>query len=173
MAGIRFEWDERKNSSNKQKHGVSFEEAATVFADENALVNPRPGALAQRRPVHHSRTECGIADVGRLSLLSRGIRRHPDRVCTKTNEEGAAPIRTQVEPMKKEYDFSEARRNPYAKKLKRQVTIRLDLPTIEYFKAMAVETGIPYQTLINLYLRDCAATGKRLAFRWKPVLEGA
>ena len=75
--------------------------------------------------------------------------------------------------MKKEYDFSQARRNPYTKKLKRQVTIRLDLPTIEYFKDMAVETGIPYQTLINLYLRDCAATGKRLAFRWKPVLEGA
>jgi len=75
--------------------------------------------------------------------------------------------------MKKEYDFSQARRNPYTKKLKRQVTIRLDLPTIEYFKAMAVETGIPYQTLINLYLRDCAATGKRLALRWKPVLEGA
>ena len=75
--------------------------------------------------------------------------------------------------MKKEYDFSQARRNPYAKKLKRQVTIRLDLPTIEYFKAKAMETGIPYQTLINLYLRDCAATGKRLALRWKPMPEGA
>jgi predicted DNA binding CopG/RHH family protein len=70
--------------------------------------------------------------------------------------------------MRKEYDFSKARRNPYAKKLKRQVTIRLDLPTIEYFKVMAGETGIPYQTLINLYLRDCAATGKKLALRWRP-----
>jgi predicted DNA binding CopG/RHH family protein len=75
--------------------------------------------------------------------------------------------------MRKEYDFTNARRNPYAKKLKRQVTIRLDLPTIEYFKTMATDTGIPYQTLINLYLRDCAATGKRLALRWKPILEGA
>ena len=74
--------------------------------------------------------------------------------------------------MRKEYDFTKARRNPYAKKLKRQVTIRLDLPTIEYFKTMATDTGIPYQTLINLYLRDCAATGKRLALRWKPILEG-
>ena len=74
--------------------------------------------------------------------------------------------------MRKEYDFTNARRNPYAKKLKRQVTIRLDLPTIEYFKTMATDTGIPYQTLINLYLRDCAATGKRLALRWKPILEG-
>ncbi len=75
--------------------------------------------------------------------------------------------------MRKEYDFSKARRNPYAKKLKRQVTIRLDLPTIEYFKIMAGETGIPYQTLINLYLRDCAATRKKLALRWRPGQEGA
>ena len=68
--------------------------------------------------------------------------------------------------MKKEYDFSQARRNPYAKKLKRQVTIRLDRPTIEYFKRLAEETGIAYQTLINLYLRDCAASGRRLAMNW-------
>ena len=51
--------------------------------------------------------------------------------------------------MKKEYDFSKARRNPYAKKLKRPVTIRLDEQTIDYFKDLAEETGIPYQTLIN------------------------
>jgi predicted DNA binding CopG/RHH family protein len=75
--------------------------------------------------------------------------------------------------MKKARDLSRARRRPYAKGLKRQVTIRLDLPTIEYFKAMATETGIPYQTLINLYLRDCTATGKRLALRWNPSVEGA
>jgi predicted DNA binding CopG/RHH family protein len=75
--------------------------------------------------------------------------------------------------VKKEYDFSKGRRNPYAKKLKRQVTIRLDVPTIEYFKQMAEEIGIPYQTLINLYLRDCAATGRRLAMRWKRLLSGA
>ena len=55
--------------------------------------------------------------------------------------------------MKKEYDFSKARRNPYAKRLKKSVTIRLDQQTIEYFKELAVETGLPYQTLINLYLR--------------------
>ena len=69
--------------------------------------------------------------------------------------------------MKKEYDFSKARRNPYAKKLKRPVTIRLDEPTIDYFKDLAAETGIPYQTLINLYLRDCAATGRRVSVDWK------
>jgi predicted DNA binding CopG/RHH family protein len=68
--------------------------------------------------------------------------------------------------MKKEYDFSKGRRNPYAKRLKRQVTIRLDQSTIAYFKAMAEEAGIPYQTLINLYLRDCAAAQRRLAMKW-------
>ncbi len=71
--------------------------------------------------------------------------------------------------MRKEYDFSKGRRNPYAAKLKRQVTIRLDEPTIKYFKGLAEESGIPYQTLINLYLRECAATQKRLSLAWKSV----
>jgi len=70
--------------------------------------------------------------------------------------------------MRKEYDFSRATRNPYAKRLKRQVTIRLDEPTIAYFKALSDETGIRYQTLINLYLRDCAMNRKRLSLAWRP-----
>jgi predicted DNA binding CopG/RHH family protein len=72
--------------------------------------------------------------------------------------------------MKKEYDFSKAERNPYAKFMKRQVTIRLDKVTIEYFKVLADEMGIPYQTLINLYLRDCAAKGRKLIMNWKPAV---
>lgn len=68
--------------------------------------------------------------------------------------------------MRKEYDFSTARRNPYAKRLKRQVTIRLDQGTIAYFKALAEDAGIPYQTLINLYLRDCASSRRKLAMNW-------
>jgi uncharacterized protein (DUF4415 family) len=68
--------------------------------------------------------------------------------------------------MRKEYDFTHARPNPYAKRLKRPVTIRLDAPTIEYFKGLADQTGIRYQTLINLYLRDCAAARRKLALRW-------
>jgi len=71
--------------------------------------------------------------------------------------------------MRKEYDFSKATRNPYAARLKRQVTIRLDAPTIQYFKRLATETGIPYQTLINLYLRECAATRKKPSLRWQAV----
>jgi len=70
--------------------------------------------------------------------------------------------------MKKEYDFSEGRRNPYAKLLKRQVTIRLDQATIAYFKKLSEEAEIPYQTLINLYLRDCASSKRRLAMSWTP-----
>lgn len=69
--------------------------------------------------------------------------------------------------MRKEYDFSKARRNPYAKRLKRQVTIRLDHPTIAYFRTLSEETGIRYQTLINLYLRECAANQKRLSVVWR------
>ena len=69
--------------------------------------------------------------------------------------------------MRKEYDFSKAKKNPYARQLKKQVTIRLDEVTVEYFKKLAKEAGIPYQTLINLYLRDCAASGKRLSIQWK------
>ena len=69
--------------------------------------------------------------------------------------------------MRDEYDFSKAKKNPYAKALKRQVTIRLDEATIEYFKQMAEDTGIKYQTLINLYLRDCAQSERRLSLEWK------
>lgn len=70
----------------------------------------------------------------------------------------------------REPDFSKAKRNPFAKKLRRQrrsVTIRLDGATVEHFKSMSKETGIPYQTLINLYLRECAATGRRLGLSWE------
>ncbi len=68
--------------------------------------------------------------------------------------------------MRKEYDFSDSVRNPYAKKLKKPISIRLDEDTIDYFKGMAEESGIPYQNLINLYLRDCVAQGKKLNLKW-------
>jgi len=68
--------------------------------------------------------------------------------------------------MKKEYDFSKAKKNPYIKDLKKQVTIRLDTETIDYFKKLSEENAIPYQTLINLYLRDCAQKHKKMNVRW-------
>jgi uncharacterized protein (DUF4415 family) len=68
--------------------------------------------------------------------------------------------------MRKRYDFSQSVRNPYLRKPKRQITIRLDEDTVEYFKALAGDSGIPYQNLINLYLRECAAEKKRLKLGW-------
>jgi uncharacterized protein (DUF4415 family) len=71
--------------------------------------------------------------------------------------------------MKAEYDFStmKSRKNPYAAKLKRQVTIRMSDDIIGYFKEMAEETGIPYQSLINLYLRDCVAHNRKPNLSWR------
>jgi predicted DNA binding CopG/RHH family protein len=68
--------------------------------------------------------------------------------------------------MRKEYDFSDSIRNPYAKHLKKAVTLRLNTDAISYFKALATETGIPYQNLINLYLTECAHSRKKLALKW-------
>ncbi len=71
--------------------------------------------------------------------------------------------------MKKEYDLSQmkSRPNPYAKHLKKQVTMRLGTDVIEYFKNMAESTGVPYQNLINMYLKDCAASRRELKMQWK------
>ena len=73
------------------------------------------------------------------------------------------------ENMEKEYDLSKmkSRKNPYAKKLKKSVTIRIGEDVLDYFKGMAEETEIPYQSLINLYLRDCVASKKELDMSWK------
>ncbi len=72
-----------------------------------------------------------------------------------------------VPHMRKEYDFSKARKNPYASQLKKQITIRLDEDSITYFKAISEDVGVPYQSLINLYLRDCALSQRKLNLNWK------
>ena len=69
--------------------------------------------------------------------------------------------------MRKEYDFSTARKNPYAAQLKKQITIRLDEESITYFKNISEDVGVPYQSLINLYLRDCATSHRKLNLKWK------
>jgi len=68
--------------------------------------------------------------------------------------------------MKNSYDFSKSVQNPYAKRLKKQITIRLDESTIAYFKALAEDREIPYQSLINMYLRDCAENHRKPEFKW-------
>ena len=69
--------------------------------------------------------------------------------------------------MKKTYDFARSIKNPYMKRPKKQLTIRLDEDTIDYFRALAEESGIPYQSLINLYLRECAAENRKLHMKWE------
>lgn len=105
MEYLKFEWDENKNTINKSKHNVSFEEAKTVFQGGD--------------------------------------------------------------PMREEYNFSNARKNPYIKKEKQQITINLDRDVIDYFKGQSGSSGIPYQTLINLYLSDCVTQKRELQLSWK------
>jgi predicted DNA binding CopG/RHH family protein len=78
----------------------------------------------------------------------------------RRNNTGAINMRT-------EYDFSGAKPNPYSKKLRKQITIRIDTDTIAYFKKQAEDTGIKYQNLINMYLSDCVANGKTVKIAWK------
>ncbi|MBG1270959.1 CopG family antitoxin [Nostoc sp. WHI] len=68
--------------------------------------------------------------------------------------------------MKEEYDFSQSVNNPYIKKLKKQVTIRLEEDVVDYFKVLAEETGISYQSLINLYLQDCVRAQRKPSLEW-------
>ena len=69
--------------------------------------------------------------------------------------------------MKKTYDFSESVKNPYLSKPKKQLTIRLDEDTIDYFRSLSEDSGIPYQSLINLYLRECASEKRRFHMKWE------
>jgi uncharacterized protein (DUF4415 family) len=71
--------------------------------------------------------------------------------------------------MRKSYDFSRGQKNPYARKLKKQVTIRLDDAVLAYFKQLGAKTEMPWQTLVNLYLRECASSRKELRFEWRPA----
>jgi uncharacterized protein (DUF4415 family) len=91
---------------------------------------------------------------------------NPTDLGQEGEQAGASSLQRKAAMVRKQYDFSQAKRNPYAKRLKKPITIRLDQQTIDDFKRLADETGVPYQTPINLYLRDCAATGRKLTMRW-------
>jgi predicted DNA binding CopG/RHH family protein len=69
--------------------------------------------------------------------------------------------------MKKEYDFSDSVKNPYIKKLKKQISIRIEKETVEYFKNLALEIDIPYQNLMNMYLRECAQNNFKPNIHWQ------
>jgi uncharacterized protein (DUF4415 family) len=102
----------------------------------------------------------------KLHITKRRVR-NQDYLCKESDEKGTKNIfRRKI--MRKEYDFSKmkGRKNPYAKRLKKQVTIRMGVDIIEYFKRMSEDTGIPYQNLINLYLRDCVQSGRKISIKW-------
>ncbi len=85
----------------------------------------------------------------------------------KCNGDDAGSLHKRAYEMKKGYDFSRAKPNPYPGRLKKQITIQVDLETIGYFRKLSDEIGIPYQTLISLYLRDCAASRKKPKMHWR------
>ena len=76
-------------------------------------------------------------------------------------------MKEKVNEMREEYDFSKGVKNPYAKKLKKQVTINIDTDVIDYFKKQSSASGIPYQTLMNLYLVECMKENKKLSIKWE------
>lgn len=164
MDGLKFEWDRRKETANRKKHGVSFAEAKTAFFDENARFMDDPD---------HSEEEdrfvlLGLSSQLRLLVVSIAIGkiRMPYESSQPVRQIALSDVNTRALEMRDKYDFSKSKKNPYATKLKKQITIRLDEETIAYFKALAEQKGIPYQNLINLYLRDCAEQGRDLKIKW-------
>ena len=162
---LTFAGDERKAAANLKKHGVSFDEARTVFFDEHARLIAEPRQFGRRRPVRHPWSVRANKAARCLPLLPGERLVHKDHHSAQGDTPGSARLR-EFYNMRKEYDFSESKPNPYARKLKRQVTIRIDEDALEYFKSLATEMGMPYQGLINSYLRECARTHKRPSVKW-------
>ena len=159
MNSVSFSWDDLKNIANQKKHRVSFEEAQSIFFDEHAIEYYDPD---------HSESEdrflmLGLSYQVRVLVVSYTLRKDGTEIRIIS-----AKIIFRRKIMRKEYDFSKmkGRKNPYAKRLKKQVTIRLGVDIIEHFKRMSEDTGIPYQNLINLYLRDCVQSSRKISIKW-------
>src|SRR5712691_8679220 len=115
----------------------------------------RSRSFGRRSSIYPSGPELRLAPSRDLSRIPVGRRSH--HFSAQGNAARGSKLSREQMTMRKEYDFASGRRNPYATRLKKQVTIRLDQEAIAYFKAVSSEVGIPYQSLINLYLRDCVA----------------
>jgi len=166
MKSLHFEWDESKSRANKGKHGISFEEARTVFYDESARIIHDPD---------HSDVEdrfilLGLGYKLRILVVVHAYRQGGEVIritSARKATKNEVSYYQRVHRMRKEYDFSKSAANPYVKRLKQQITIRLEKETIEYFKQLAEEIDIPYQKLINLYLRDCAEKELKPSLSWQ------
>ena len=151
-----------KAELNYANHKVTFEEAKSVFYDENAVLIADPD---------HS-----TLDEDRFIILGLSSEMHMLLVCHCYREMTGSELSLQEKPtcrnlnstekdnMRDHYDFSNGIKNPYADRLKKQITIRLDDQVIDYFKNMAEETGMPYQNIINYHLLDCVKEKKHLEF---------
>jgi len=154
---LHFEWDQNKAASNLVKHGVSFEEAKSVFADSlgRLMADPDNSEDEERFILMGMSSQIIVKELLILFVLFQL------EMLINLNENN---MRRKV--MRESYDFSKSVKNPYAKHFKKQITIRIDEDAIAYFKLMAEKKGIPYQSLINLYLKDCANEHRELEMKW-------
>ncbi len=164
MKRLVFTWDPAKAALNEKKHGVSFDEAQAVFYDDNARLEHDPD---------HSDDEdrfllLGLSVKLRVLVVCHCYRVNDSEIRLISARKATKRERKQygVFTMRKEYDFTKSKKNPYSRLLKAQITIRLDRDTIDYFKQLAAESGISYQNLINMYLRECVASRKKPTLRW-------
>ena len=145
---------------------MSFEEAKTVFFDERAKLIDDPDHSEDEERFVLIWNEQRASFPARLSLLPEQRQCHSYHLRTQGHFQGVQILLIGCH-MRKEDHFSKARKNPYASQLKKQITIRLDEESITYFKAISEDVGVPYQSLINLYLRDCAISQRKLNLNWK------
>jgi uncharacterized DUF497 family protein len=157
---LRFDWDERKNKANRRKNGIWFEEAQRAFDDPLARLFDDPG----RSDGEERLILLGVSAAARLLVVVHCYRESD--LVIGLFPRGKQPER-RPDFMRKEYDFSKLKelKNRYAGK-KKAVGINLSPEVVDYFKALAAETGLPYQKLIDLYLLDCAKRRKKLSMRW-------
>src|SRR5439155_25591573 len=114
-----------------------------------------------RGSLHLAGAEQRTAGHTGMSLLPAGAGADSDHLGEESKSVRAQAVRRAENSMKRNYDFSNAVKNPYARRLKKQLTIRLVTETVDYFQALSRELSLPYQTLMNMYLRDCATTRRR------------
>lgn len=154
---MQFEWNEEKAQSNKQKHGISFEEAKTVFDDENALfLYDAAHSLDEDRYIL-----LGMSSSIRLLVVCHAPQQNDEVIRIISARTANKQERQQYRDlycMKDEYDFSKAVKNPYLKNSDSKVAIPLTGDVADYFEQLSQETGISPSSLISLYLQDCVRT---------------
>ena len=117
MVELNIEWDPSKAAANEKKHGISFDEAATVFSDENGRLIPDPDHSEEEEQVHSPWDELVPSNIGCLPLLSEGAQCHPDHLRSESDTKRAGSVWS-TEKMRKNYDFSKGKKNPYASRLR-------------------------------------------------------